>query len=436
MKKYKLDQVFGVSSEPVESYLERQWVDAKFKEAIASDKQVVVYGASKQGKTALVSRYLPYDSNVVVSLTPKTSLIDIYHSVLRQVGITLKAEAETTSNTKSSVGLSTKFKAIIPFMGSGEAEIKGNTEAGSGKKEIYEEVPINLALPQDVSEVLKKASKGSLTIILENFHYLDEERQKELSFDLRSYQELGIQFVILGVWKEKNRLAQFNGDLLDRVTEVPVEPWSEEDFNAVAERGSNLLNIRFSEELLRQTIQASFSSIGVFQELLKEICKADTVNETADNLKDIRSQNLLLEACTQKAEDYSARHQRALESIAVGNVSSTKKSGLQPLYLPYYLIKVILSQGFEGIGKGIKRNVVTESIQKIHHRPDDVRPSDMSNLLHNLAKTQASKSISPPLIDYDQSKRLLQVVDSTFYFFLKHSNLEEVSEEILDPIND
>ena len=50
--------VFGVSTEPVLSYIEREEVDNKFLEAIQSGKQVIVYGSSKQGKTALVSRYL------------------------------------------------------------------------------------------------------------------------------------------------------------------------------------------------------------------------------------------------------------------------------------------------------------------------------------------------------------------------------------------
>jgi hypothetical protein len=26
------------------------------------------------------------------------------------------------------------------------------------------------------------------------------------------------------VWREKNRVVQFNGDLLDRLEEIPVEP--------------------------------------------------------------------------------------------------------------------------------------------------------------------------------------------------------------------
>jgi hypothetical protein len=60
--------------------------------------------------------------------------------------------------------------------------------------------------------------------------------------------------------------------------------------------------------------------------------------------------------------------------------------------------------------------------------------SDMSNLLYNLAKLQAAKSISPPIIDFDRNTKRLQVVDSTFYFFLKHANLREIEAELPNPL--
>ena len=59
----------------------------------------------------------------------------------------------------------------------------------------------------------------------------------------------------------------------------------------------------------------------------------------------------------------------------------------------------------------------------------------MSNLLYNLAALQASKSISPPIIDYDKSTKLLQVVDSTFYFFLKNADLKSIAGEIPNPLS-
>jgi hypothetical protein len=81
----KLSEVFGVSAKPILSYIERDEVDTRFSEALNSDKQIIVYGSSKQGKTALVSKYLPYQKNLLVSLTPKTSVLDIYQTILSSV---------------------------------------------------------------------------------------------------------------------------------------------------------------------------------------------------------------------------------------------------------------------------------------------------------------------------------------------------------------
>ena len=39
--------------------------------------------------------------------------------------------------------------------------------------------------------------------------------QGQFAFDLRTFEEMGIRFIILGVWRENNRLIQFNGDLQD-----------------------------------------------------------------------------------------------------------------------------------------------------------------------------------------------------------------------------
>ena len=86
----RLDDVFGVTSKPVLSYVERKYVDTSFREALTSHKQIIVYGSSKQGKTALVSKHLPYANNLLVSLTPKTTLLDVYQTILSKAGVRLR----------------------------------------------------------------------------------------------------------------------------------------------------------------------------------------------------------------------------------------------------------------------------------------------------------------------------------------------------------
>lgn len=259
----KLDEVFGVSSKPVRSYVERSDVDDKFIEALQSDKQIVVYGSSKQGKTALVSKYIPYQNNILVSLSPRTNLLDIYLSVLRQAGIRIETGQTETIGREAQLGIGAKFKALIPVFCSAETSINTELTSSLDKDREYEEIPFNFSLPQDISEILKKTRMNKF-IIFENFHYLNDELQQQFAYDLRTFQELGIRFIILGVWREKNKMAQFNGDLLDRITEVPVEPWHKDDFIKVAKKGASELSISFYADFLEKACSASFKSIGVF----------------------------------------------------------------------------------------------------------------------------------------------------------------------------
>src|ERR1700690_3709362 len=363
----KLEDVFGVSSQQVLSYVEREEVDSRFQDALTSTKQIIVYGSSKQGKTALVSKHLPYNENILVSLTPKTQLADIYQAILSKAGVRVITSVVERKNTESSVSVAARFRALIPLFGSGEAETKGKTTAGSGDEVKYEEVPLNLELPQSVSDLFAQV-KCNKTVILENFHYLDDEIQKQFAFDLRAFQELGVRFVILGVWREKNRMAQFNGDLLDRTIEVPVEPWHEDDFKRVVQKGEEELGVKFNVSLIEQAINASFSSIGVFQELLKQICSNKGIQESVrgETLQILEPQ-LLTDAIATKTNDYASRHQRALEAIAAGHTTGGAKGDLPPLFLPYYLVKAILIHGFDGIANGCHRNTMHEWIKLLHH---------------------------------------------------------------------
>lgn len=428
-----LEEVFGVSAKAVRSYVEREQVDNRFRAAVEGDKQIVVYGASKQGKTALVSKHLPYDGNILVSLTPKTSVLDIYQTILSKAGVKLLSGTTEKRSSEATAGISAKVRAMIPIFGGGEVEASGSMKGGSGSEQRYEEVPINLELPQHIADLLARVG-AKRWVILENFHYLNEDTQKQFAFDLRAFQELGVRFVILGVWREKNRMAQFNGDLLDRLVEVPVEPWIEDDFRRVVEKGAGELNLRFAAEIVNEAIRASFSSIGVFQELIKGTCIEAGVTRTSILRRSIDDMAFLNQTIDSKANDYAARHQRALEAIAAGHHSGGLKGDLPPLYMPYYLVRAILEAGFDGIANGMRRSEVHDRIRAIHHRGDDVRASDMSNLLGGLANLQAVKSISPPIFAYDPQNRLLQVVDSTFYFFIKHADVEDILAVLPNPL--
>jgi len=407
--------VFGLRRD-VLSYVERDHVDKLFKIALQTDKQILVYGASKQGKTALVNKHCPPEQTITYQLTPDTQLVDIYQYVLREAGVLIRTEYTEGEGGSASLSVKAKIKATFAIFASGEAGLEGSAGLNYSQTSKHQELPFNIEQPQQISSLLKRV-KNKKIIVLDNFHYLTLETQKAFSFDLRAFQELGVRFIILGVWRERNRMLQFNGDLLDRVKEIPVEPWSQDDFQRILKKGESLLNIEFSPEIASDCCELSFSSVGVFQDLLQGVCLAAGVNAKQPKKTMVDQTSALRLIVHEKAESYGDRHKRSFESIA----SCTKQSGGMEKYY-YTIVDIILEGGFAAIENGVTHDTVFD---KILHRTSAKAPGKVMirNALAQLHKIQSEKSITPPILYFDENTDTLSISDSTLYFFLKNSNL-------------
>ncbi|SHK56236.1 hypothetical protein SAMN04488028_10639 [Reichenbachiella agariperforans] len=425
---YQTHEVFGVSNEMVSTYIERPDVDDLFVKGLEKNKHIVIYGASKQGKTALTAKHLEEKDYIKVNCSPASTIQDLYNSIVRQLNIEIIESREVTQEVGGELKAGVKAKVKIPFFGSGEASVEGKASTKEGDKLSYKVVDYNLFLAQDLSELLR-VIEFDKKIIVENFHYLTEDNQKLLAIDLRIFDDYKIQFIVLGIWREKNRLIQFNGDLVDRLIEIPVEPWEKQHLEAIVQEGMPLLNVSF-ENVFDTLVETCFDSVGVFQELCKESCYAAGVKQTAEETVFISIENIQ-QAIDIKLSDYSSRHIRCLEAFVE---QKAKSSDEIPLYIPYYFIKTLFNEEFEDITNGLKRRVIQEKIKVIHHRADDVRPSDMGYFLQTLVSNQVKKSISPPIFDYDIGTSSVKIIDSTFYFFLKNCEKEEILEYIPIPL--
>lgn len=436
-KKIETEKVFGVSNQIILSYLERKKVDEKFKKSIEQDKSIIIYGSSKQGKTSLIQKHLEESKYLKIECTPGTKLTDIYLAIIRQsnIEIVTGTTKEIASGTDGKIGLKATIKIPMIFDGEAAGEISEKSEEKSSSN--YKTIDYNLSLPQSIIEILK-ANKIKKYIVLENFHYLPESEQRAFSFDLRTYQDNNIIFIILGIWRERNRLSQYNGDLQDRMIEIPVEPWERDEFINVLKKGENILNVSF-EKIQDKIIEASFDSIGVLQELAKQTCYSAGVNNGVRKKIEFNDDNLN-EAINIKLSDYSTRHNKSFEAFIDNTYGSAKdtiydlktidEKRKYPLYIPNYFIKILLESKFDEIIDGFERTAIQDRIKKIHYRPDDVRPSDMSNFLHNIIASQIQKQISPPLFDYDGGAKKLKIIDSTLYFYLKHSEKKSIINDL------
>jgi hypothetical protein len=115
-------------------------------------------------------------------------------------------------------------------------------------------------------------------IILEDFHYLDEETRKERAFYLKSFFEQGIYIVIIGIWSEQNLLTYFNGDLSGRVEEIDLS-WENKDLFEVLEKGEKTLNITFCDNVKNELVNSSFNNVGLLQRLSERVCFENGITE-------------------------------------------------------------------------------------------------------------------------------------------------------------
>ena len=139
-------QVFGVSKDMVQSYIEREEIDGKFKEALQSDKHMVIYRSPKQGKSALVQKHIKKEESITINCTPKMDTKDMYSSLLRQVGIEIESSMEKITGTSGELSVKTGFKAIIPFFGEANTDITAKTGGNSSNKISYKTIEFIVSL--------------------------------------------------------------------------------------------------------------------------------------------------------------------------------------------------------------------------------------------------------------------------------------------------
>lgn len=85
------NQVFGVSNDTIETYVERKQVDDLFIDGLTRNKHIIVYGASKQGKTSLTNKHLKPDQFIRVNCSHNSMLDEVKHLTREVKRMTVKA---------------------------------------------------------------------------------------------------------------------------------------------------------------------------------------------------------------------------------------------------------------------------------------------------------------------------------------------------------
>lgn len=275
--KHHASDVYGIGRELPLNYVSRPAVDDRLVENLTRDRHLVIYGSSKQGKTSLRKHCLNDEDYIVVHCSNKWSIGDLHAAILKRAGfeVTQSTTKTTTGKNKITAVFKTKLLDIVGIEAGAEKE---NTKA-----EAVTTKPLELD-PEDVNDIIVALHDFRKYIVLEDFHYLSIDTQKDFAVALKAFHEQShLCFIVVGVWLEESRLTVYNGDLTGRMVGINADKWERGELEEVIAVGESLLNIYFTQPFKDALLNGCLDSVYIVQEACYQACVKSEINFTQDN---------------------------------------------------------------------------------------------------------------------------------------------------------
>lgn len=413
--KLKTADVYGIGRDLPLNYVTRVSVDDFFISNLTRDKHVIIYGSSKQGKTSLRKNCLNEDDYVVIHCSNKWTIADLNSAILKRIGFEL-----TQSSTKTTTGrnkILAAFKASMFGVGVETGVEKEQTTSAAVTKK-----PLELD-PEDVNDIIAALAGFNKYIVLEDFHYLPIETQKDFSVALKAFHEQSsLCFIIVGVWLDEGRLTVYNGDLTGRVVGVNADRWTKDELRQVISAGEALLNISFAQSFIDAVIAGCLDTVYIVQEACYQACLAKQIFFTQDaKLLDVGVDLSVPDLIREVVNQQTGRYNAFITLFASGFQETT-------LQMFRWLLYPVLTSTETELEAGLSYRHLRDVLRDHHPEGQALNIGNLTQALQSTASLQVKKEIKPIVLDYDQTKLRLNVVDRGFLIWLANQNQNELLE--------
>lgn len=413
---YSLDEVYGISRDVPLNYIERESVDGAFRKNLRRGKHITIFGSSKQGKTCLRKHCLNISEYIVVQCSNKWTLSDLNAHILKQAGYELTESKKTSMNGKAKLIASIKSK-FLPV----DAGIESSLETGEGSETVYRQLELDIDDANDVISALKEIN-FSKYIVLEDFHYLKQEVQKDFSIELKAFHEnSSLCFIIVGVWLDENKLVIYNGDLTGRTVSVNADAWEKHELAQVIANGASLLNIEFDRNFVASLLEECNGNVYMVQEACYRVCEKENVTETLREFKEIGAGCDAKTIVKNIVKEQSGRYNAFITNYATGFQETA-------LEMHRWILYPILTADTDTLMQGLTYRSIRMLLESVHPKKGELNPGNVTQALKSVVSLQLSKSIQPIILDYDESNLKLHVVDRGFVIWLKAQDKAEILE--------
>ena len=420
---YKAAEVYGINRDVPLNYVVRKDVDDALIDHLTRDQHLIIHGSSKQGKTSLRKHCLSDDDYIVVTCLNKWDLGELHGAILKKAGYRIQQSEKKTSAGKHKVEAEFVGEGGVPFIAKAKGKAAYDYERENGTETLS--APLELDL-YDVNDIVTALSEIQFRkfIVLEDFHYLPLETQKDFAFALKAFHENSkICFLIVGVWKEQNRLIAYNGDLTNRVISINADRWDTPDLLKVIQAGEELLNVQFAQKFKETLVTSSYESVMLVQEACYRTCGEERVFETQAEHRIIGNTADAKAIVKVVVDEQKGRYGAFITNFADGFQATA-------LQMYRWILYPVLTASVANLEDGLRLTDMSRIIKAHHPQQQELNTGNLTQALLYAASLQVKQDIRPIILDYDQANRRLNVVDRAFLIWLANQNIDELLEMI------
>jgi len=408
-----LNEVFGIATHvnPA-SYVNRGGLDELLGYYLSTERHIAIHGDSKQGKSWLRGHLLDADKTIVVQCQVESTPESVFREALGQLDV--RAEIRQIGRGQ--------FEGQLDFTGGGQLgnvifgklQVDAHGGGRASREQETETTPIGKT-PADLSWVARVLLASGKRMVVEDFHYVSEEHRKAFAFMLKALGDYGVYVIVVGIWPDDHLLTYYNGDLDGRVEDVRLV-WSDDDLDAVLQKGSEALNIEMLPDLRACLVRDAYGNVGLVQRLAEQLCFHAGVLERQEHRTQLGAGGELDRARTTISERMKARYDAFADDFVRGMKRMTE--GLE---VYKHMLRAFTAGTSEELVAGIDSRELLKRIQTAD-ADASIRQSDLTQALDRVDRLQVKIGVQPLVLTYNRDRRRLFLADRSFLFYRQYGS--------------
>lgn len=392
----KAEEIFVAGGLPTVTYVGREVLDLESEvqaEVTEGYKIVCITGPTKSGKTVLCRKVLGRDNCLWLAGGKIASSKDCWEQLISKLDLPLQDSA--TESSSGMVGI----RALL--------QVRAKIEAGASYSITH-----NLKAAS-----LEHARLSGKTIVVDDFHYMPENVQREFVRAVKDDVFDGLRVVLIAVPHHAFAAINVANEMEGRFSQIEIPSWEIDDLLKISELGFPALNIRTNGAIAKKFARESFGSPLLMQRFCLRLCLKYDVVEKSRKLRELSpSDEARDEIFKSVAKHFGLPAYRKLLAGPQSRKDRIQRNLVDGGTADIYQC-ILYSIAKTGPRPEISYNDIRSTLQEILMDSDVPQKNQVTNAISHMVNIAKEKIEGEPVIDWTNDT--LYLTDPFLMFYMR-----------------